>query len=330
VPTEPRLPADELAEVFGAGAGVASEQLHAPVASASRGIWRVRASGRTAVLKVVGHSEEGNPKWHSGEDPAHWYYWRREVLAYESGMLDGLAGGLRAARCHLVAPRADGTVALWLEDLGQPAGDRWPLPRYGAAARHLGRAQGRFVTGRSLPDEPWLGRDFLRAYVTQHDGDLELLADPACWRAPPVAALFETPPIAALQAMRQDQPALLDALDGLPRTLCHQDFHPLNLFAEGPSGHGTVAIDWSFVGIGAIGEGVATLVADALLDFHVVPADAEDLYETVVAGYLAGLTEAGWDGDEATVRFAMSAAMPSTTPGSPAPCSAPWPRAARN
>jgi hypothetical protein len=57
-------------------------------------------------------------------------------------------------------------------------------------------------------------------------------------------------------------------LDRLPRTLCHLDLHR-NLFADGDDC--TVAVDWSFVGIGAIGEDAGNLVADAVLDFHVDP-----------------------------------------------------------
>ena len=47
---------------------------------------------------------------------------------------------------------------------------------------------------------------------------------------------------------------------------------PANLFADGDDC--TVAVDWSFVGIGAIGEDAGNLVADAVLDFHVDPAAA--------------------------------------------------------
>ena len=303
----PALQVDELRAVFGAGAAdpvgapPIVEQVYEPVVSASSGIWRVRAGDRSAILKLVAHSTEGHVNWLSGEEPSHWYYWRREVLAYESGLLESLPGDLRAPACHLVAERDDGSVALWLEDLrGRPA-TRWTIGRYGLAARHLGRTQGAYLTSRALPDQEWLSRDWMRDYLTQRDGDLELVDDTDAWQEALVAASFPTPPVERLQEMRGDQSRFLDALDRLPRTLCHLDLHPANLFAGADGGgrgvdDSTVAIDWSFVGIGSLGEDAGNLVPDAVLDFHVAPERLDELYETVAAGYASGLRDAGWDG----------------------------------
>ncbi len=104
--------------------------------------------------------------------------------------------------------------------------------------------------------------------------------------------------------MRADQSRLLDVLDGLPRTLCHRDLHPANLFVDGNDA--TVAIDWSFVGIGALGEDAGNLVPDSVLDFHVDPRRIDDLYELVARGYDAGLRDAGWGGSPAVVRLGMA------------------------
>jgi hypothetical protein len=307
----PHLPIDELAAVFGPDledpARVAVERIYEPVASASLGIWRVRAGTHTAVLKLVAHAEGGHVNWQSGEDAAHWYYWRREVLAYETGLLASLPGALRAPRCSLLAPRDDGSVALWLEDLGGASATDWNLERYAVAARHLGHTQGSYVTTIALPDEPWLSRNWLRSYVTQRDGDLHLLDDATSWRDPRIAGAFAGPPIEQATAMRHDQPRFLDALDALPRTLCHLDLHPANLFADGDER--TVAIDWSFVGIGAIGEDAGNLVPDAVLDFHVPAARIDDLHAAVASGYAAGLRDAGWDGPAATMRLGMAATI---------------------
>ena len=100
--TDPDLPDAELEKVFATPgirpAQVLVEQVYEPVASASSGIWRVSFGSRTAILKLVAHSRGGHPNWRSGEDPAHWYYWRREVLAYESGLLEALPGGFARRR----------------------------------------------------------------------------------------------------------------------------------------------------------------------------------------------------------------------------------------
>jgi thiamine kinase-like enzyme len=91
----------------------------------------------------------------------------------------------------------------------------------------------------------------------------------------------------------------------MPRSLCHFDVHPSNLF--GDDGGPTIAIDWSFVGVGAIGEDAGNLVADAVLDFHIAPDEVGALYERAVRGYGIGLREAGWSGPESMPRAAMAA-----------------------
>jgi hypothetical protein len=301
----------ELVEVFGAAGRDASqfrvESLSQPVASASRGIWRVRHGDRSVVLKLVAHEDGGHPQWLAGEDVAHWYYWRREVLAYDTGLLASLPRGLRAPRCHAVIPRDDGSITLWLEDLGDASASAWGIDRYALAARQLGRTQGRYLVDVPLPAHDWLSRGWLRSYLALRDGDAELLDDATVWRTPQVAAWFPHPPTEEAKAMRRDQGRLLDVLDRMPRTLCHLDLHPANLFAD-PAG-ATVAIDWSFVGLGAIGEDVGNLVPDAVLDFHVAPERIDELYDAVADGYEAGLRDAGWVGSRDEVRLAMCATI---------------------
>lgn len=302
-------PDSEIRDVFGAGASgpaVVEPVTHVVVASATAGIWRVRVGPRSAIVKVLAHAPDGRGNWQSGDAVDHWYYWRREAAAYESGVLGSLAGGLRAPECYLVAERDDASVAIWLEDLRGAPGAIWPVERYQAASRQLGEAQGEFVAGRPVPPDPWLSRDWLRAYLHQRDGDLALLEDPAAWRHPLVAAWFPDPPVDELVAMRRDQPRFLAVLDGLPRTLAHLDLHPANLFA---AGRDTAVVDWAFVGVGALGEDPGNLVPDAALDFHVSPDRLDDLDATVTAGYLDGLRAAGWDGTADLVRLAMATTM---------------------
>jgi hypothetical protein len=312
------IPVVEISEVFGAGAGgVTVEPLgHDAVASATAGLWRVRCGDRSAVVKLLAHSSDGHENWQSGLAEEHWYYWRREAVANESGLLRSLVGGLRAPKCYLVAERDDGSVAVWLEDLrGSPA-VTWPVERYGIAARQLGRAQGEFITNRPLPTYRWLSRGWLRAYLAQRDHDLTLVVDLAAWDHPLVAAWFPDPPIEELVALVNGQDRFLGVLDAHEPTLSHLDLHPANLFdANGD----TALIDWAFVGIGALGEDAGNLVPDSVLDFHVAPERLEDLYTTVADGYHAGLRAAGWGGSLEQVRLAMSASMAAkyawTSPG---------------
>jgi Phosphotransferase enzyme family len=307
----PAIPLAELHAVFGTAvtdtSDVTAESIHEPTVSATLGIWRVRAADRTAILKLVAHSEGGHPNWRSGEAASHWLYWRREPLAFESGLLDFEPGSLRAPACALVAERDDGSVALWLEDVQGLPGAAWPVDRYGSAARHLGRMHGTFLADGALPELEWLSRDWLRIYLEQRDTDLELVDREDLWRHPLIARHFADPPIDRLIAMRRNQDTFLAALDRLPRTLCHLDVHPDNLFADGDDA--TVAIDWAFVGIGAIGEDAGNLVPDSVLDFHISPSRIRDLDATVTAGYIAGLADRGWRGSASSVRLGMVAAI---------------------
>ncbi|HZG67862.1 MAG TPA: hypothetical protein VEZ12_14040, partial [Herpetosiphonaceae bacterium] len=86
--------------------------------------------------------------------------WKREVLAYQSGILEDLGGGLVVPRVYAVMERPGGMVWLWLEDIVEAYATPWPLERYGLAARHLGAWQGTYLAGRPLPDAPWLARVF--------------------------------------------------------------------------------------------------------------------------------------------------------------------------
>lgn len=307
---------DEGREVLGPGPLSVRKLDHTLVASATRGLWRVATpdGARSVVVKVLADVDAPQGSWPTGSTPDHWGYWRREARFYESDLLAG--PGLRAPRCHRVVERADGSVALWLEDLRGTPGPAWPVARYRDAARDLGRWQGRAI---GVPrDEPWFSREWLRAYLTGRDRalavDRPLLADPHLWRHPLLAAWFPEPPVDELEALIDDRDRHLAVLDALPRTVAHLDLHPANLFAEPDADAeavataGTVVVDWAYVGVGAVGEDPGNLVPDAAFDFHVDPADLPELGELVASGYHAGLRDARADLSLDDVRRAMSAA----------------------
>src|SRR5262249_34931224 len=87
--------------------------------------------------------------------------WDREVRTYRSGLLAAPPAGLAAPRCFSIGEHG-GLVWLWLEDLTDAAGPRWPVARFALAARHLGRLNGTSLAARPLPDYPWLQRTLLR------------------------------------------------------------------------------------------------------------------------------------------------------------------------
>jgi Phosphotransferase enzyme family len=225
------------------------QQLRVTPPRATAGIWRVG----DAVLKVVHDGGEGS-RWPSSSDPAHPYYWRREPLAYASGLLEPFG----APACRAIVDRSDGSVALWLDAV--PEVEKWTPPLLGVVARRLGRAR-----AGPPPDAAWLSRDWLRAYLQLHGVE----HDPQ--------------------------------LDELPQTFCHFDFHPGNVLGPGAE----VVVDWAYAGVGPRGSDPGVLVADGVAD-GAFPAElADDAAEAVWDGYLAGLREGGWSGDEDDVRAAF-------------------------
>jgi hypothetical protein len=303
--TAPALPFPELRAVFGAddAATIETDVLYEPVASASIGIWRVHASGTTAVLKLLAGSQPRSEHWPASTDVHDWSYWRREPCAYESGLLTKLEGGLRAPRCIHIANRDDGSVALWLEDVTGRAGSTWQVDDYAPAMERFGRAQGAYLV-RGVPTYDWLSGAWLRSYLQQRSAIVDALDDPAVLEH--LEHEIGHPNAARARALCTQNAQLLDAIDTFPRTLCHRDLHPANLFDCGDT---TVAIDWAFAGVGAIGEDAGNLVPDAVFDFHVDPAEIDRLYEIVVTAYETGLRDAGWRGTTSQLRLALAAAI---------------------
>ena len=256
----------ELEAVFGAGAQAPEvESLRERSFASTVGVWRVRSQTGSAVLKLIRLGAAPVPRWPSEPEQADPYYWRREALVYESGLLERL-NGLRVPRLLGSFERADGSVALWLEDV--PASPPWTPDRLGAFARRLGKAQGTLVT--SLPDEKWLGRGFLRRYLELHEID------------------------------GTECEAVLARLDALPHTLAHNDLHPANVH-----GDGTVVFDWAFCGRAPLGLDPGVLVGDGVADAAIAPEDADAAADAVWEGYSSGLRDSGFAGDLAPIHWAF-------------------------
>jgi hypothetical protein len=237
--------------------------------------------------------------------------WKREALAYRSGLLTDIPGQLSAARALDVSEDVHGTTWLWLEDVVDSVGGEWPLAQYRRAARHLGQFNGAYLAGRPLPAFPWLMPSWAEHHsepwkITEELPQIEALAsDGRARRAFPV-------PIADLAPqLLRDEPTFIRILARLPQTLCHHDAARANLFARQRADGTieTVAIDWEAVGPGTVGAEIATLVFGTMRRGDFSAERATDLDREVFAGYLAGLRDAGWQGDPDLVRLGYTAAV---------------------
>jgi Phosphotransferase enzyme family len=258
----------------------------------------------SAVLKVLGRS--GND-----DDERGWDYWRREALAYRSGLLAHVPGGLAAPRLLHASEGVGGRQQLWLEAVEEEIGPRWPLSRYGLGARHLGQFNGTYLVGRPLPTVSWLARGWLRSWVEAARDSVAAL--PAALEYPLVARVYPPNVADSIARLWRDREQWLTALDRLPHTLCHQDAFRRNLIArDRPGGETqTVALDWAFVGIGPLGSELAPLIQASVAFLEVAPADADGLEQLCMDGYVAGLADAGWAADPALARlgYALSSLL---------------------
>jgi len=293
-------------------------QIHGGIGAAGGGVYRFIGTARSArearpaggarpwslVLKVLRAPTAGTTY-----DALAVEGWNREVLTYQSGLLAALPAGLAAPRCFDIGEHA-GLVWLWLEDVADQVGPRWPVARFALAARHLGRLNGTYLTARPLPDYTWLQRTLLRwrverniAFWAAFDAARDAPWLRRCW-----------PADLGVRARRlwQRREALLDLLDRLPQPLVHGDADRRNLFARlGPGGDETVAIDWAFTGVAAVGEELVNLVLASALWFQAEAAALPELAERCLEAYVAGLADAGWRGDPRLARagFVVAGAL---------------------
>jgi Phosphotransferase enzyme family len=276
----------------------------------SPGVWRVRTRGGVAgVLKYTtsDRSRGDTPSdahWTARDhDPRRWTYWCREPLAYQHDLAGAYAGsGIVAPAC--LGVHVDGSDAvLLLEWVGAEPGEFWPVTSYGPAAEALGRAQAPFLLGRPAPPFSWLSERFLREYSSEKQVAWELLGDDDAWAHPLVREIFPGGLREGVRFVHAHRERLYQISESLPRTLCHLDFWPKNLFRR-PGGE-VVAIDWSFAGDGAVGEDAGNLVPDSVLDHFVAADQMPRLEQAVYEGYLRGLRAAGWDDDPRLVQLGM-------------------------
>ncbi|HEY3870230.1 MAG TPA: aminoglycoside phosphotransferase family protein [Actinocrinis sp.] len=293
-----------------AGAVAAVEPLvHNLVNAAVGGIWRVRGSRGSAVLKIArppAAAPDGRSswQWQTSDEPTHFNYWRREVLAYETGLAATVYAdaGITAPELIAADPRADGGVELWLADVGGPSGFRWPVPRLARFAYELGAAQARW-TGR-VPQTEWLSRNWLSQYLTYGPISTVSQVRRADWDHPGVAVW---PAEVRYQLLRlwAEWDRALAAAQAAERTLCHLDVWPANLLLDDEGG-GSVLLDWAFCGDGAVGEDVANLIIDSCTDGLMDAALLPEVAQSATDGYISGLRDGGWSGDPDAVRRSIA------------------------
>ncbi|MFY9613870.1 MAG: phosphotransferase [Candidatus Dormiibacterota bacterium] len=289
--------------------GWRQEAIHVAFNQTTGGLYRVTGEAEglngavkwSLILKIVHASDD---QFGGNIDPSHPNYWEREVLIYESGLLDELPG-IRAPRCYAV-DRVDGATAwIWLEDVADPMGSGWGTTRYELAARRLGEFNGAYLAGRSLPVGDHLSRQWLRKFV---DDFAPAFAELGALRDHPlVRRCWPDGQLRRVERLWAERETFLDALERLPQTFCHLDAFPRNLMIL-DGDRDVVALDWSYAGMGAVGSELASISAASACFYDLDPTQLRRTDELVSESYMHGLERAGWTGRPELVRLGQTAA----------------------
>ena len=291
--------------------GWQTQRLHRTYGSMTGGIFRLagaaEAAGRsrswTLVLKVVSPAVWQAMTADAPAAESHPLYWKREVLAYQSGWLDRLPGGLRGPRCYASLEQPDGTVWLWLEEAQDCFGEPWPLAQYVRAARCLGRFNGAYLDPAARPPYGWLGQNGSpRGVIEAYRWIEPLVRDPEVWAHPLLRAAYPPELVARLPALWEERHRLLDAVERLPQTICHQDAWRGNAYAPAGAEDELLMIDWAYVGVASLGSDLADLAVAGYPLLSAAPPPAE-IDAAVFEPYLDGLRAAGCQAPREAVRF---------------------------
>jgi hypothetical protein len=254
------------------------------------------------ILKVIqSPANLGFLNLGEGDDPSHWNYWKRELLAYQSGWLERLPEGISAPRCYDAVEMPGNIAGMWLEDHKDSYSGAWLLHRYALTARHLGRLNGSYISRRELPSYPWLSKGRTRQWLSSIDWQNFPWDHPQVWQQ------FPNHELDSFRSMLQDNERFLAKLDQIPNTVCHGNPNPGNFISHHSTRRQeqTVAMDWSMVGIEPLGDDLGQLVYGTYINLKSYRLN--DISETLFTSYINGLQDSGCRIDTQIVRFGYTA-----------------------
>lgn len=239
-------------------------------------------------------------KWNRFGDPESW---KREFLMYYNEIFSNMPKNFRVPKC-LEMKVENREVWLWLEFIKGISGSELTAEDYGVIAKVLGEYQGK--QSREIGDKihPWMSsRYWYSIILAMWGGDAVLYLDEEKNNAAYRELDFST--IDTLYDLWNNRDAVLDIMNKLPRTLCHRDCTPANVFISKKNNKESVIalIDWDCSGIGVLGEDIADLLGEALTFYEIELDKASELMDILYLNYIDGLREADCEIDKETVRL---------------------------
>ncbi len=250
----------------------------------------------SVVLKIV-KDPGGNV------DPSSNWYWKREVLAYQSGLLADLPGPLLAARGYGVQ-EYPGEAWIWMEYLTDRLGGRWGLEQFVFAARQLGQFNGACLNNPSFEGIPWMNKNQAQAWAQANCPE-------GSWDHPLVRKYIPVRTLERIQRLWAEREHVFRLLDSLPAAFSHFDYKRRNLFLRRQvnGSDEVVAVDWAECGVGALGRDLAYVVGSNSFFCETDPGLIKELDANAFEGYVSGLKDAGWQGNTDLVRLGYLAWM---------------------
>ncbi len=195
----------------------------------------------------------------------------RELLAFKTGLLDQIPATFHHPYLHVIHDPAHGQYWAFLEDVTDDMAhlgivDTLPDATIRTILSHLAAFHARFWRREDVLSQPWLMSlrtpvdSWYRLIVETIDDVKEpseatrYMHEQWPWLRQGITNLLgslEPDTRRLIEGLFRDPDRLLQAIDGMPLTLCHYDFDNRNLgFRTGPHGAQTVVIDWEIVGVG--------------------------------------------------------------------------------
>ncbi|XMB67144.1 aminoglycoside phosphotransferase family protein [Mycoplasmatota bacterium zrk1] len=219
------------------------------------------------VLKIQG-------KWSRFGDPESWL---REKNIYESELMFVIKDIIPKA---FLIEEKDDKIWIWMEKAKGSHDRNLSVDDYGRISSEIGRLQGKFID--NLPTYSWLSDKYwIIKNINIWSGDaVNWLTDNELLSKECTNNLLEA---------WENREEYIDFLLSMPKTLCHRDLTPGNVFV----GDKVSIIDWDSTGIGIIGEDIVDLFAEALVYYDFDLDKTFDLEKELITNYYESLRDHG-------------------------------------